>query len=87
MGVKAIGFHESISVDRLAELFRSDLNQLFATSTVAHCKKCAKPYAVFLQQIDDPENGPYIAEIERVISNGCEGGTHDVLEIRLEINP
>jgi hypothetical protein len=63
MSLRAIGFHESVSVNKLEELFKSEWHQLFAATTVAHCKKCGTAYAVFLAKSDDPQNGPYIAEL------------------------
>ena len=87
MSLVAIAFHESVSVNKLEELFKSEWHQLFAATTVAHCKKCGTSYAVFLPKSDDPQNGPYIAELESRISKGCDKGKHLLVEIRLDTTP
>jgi hypothetical protein len=87
MSLKAIAFHESVSLGKLQELFRSEWNQLFAATTFAHCKKCRALYGVFLPQIDDPQNGPYVADLETRISENCDNGRHSLAEIRLDIRP
>lgn len=83
MPLRAIAFHDSVSVKQLEELFKSEWNQLFAGTTVAHCKKCGEQYAVFVPSADDPNNERYVAELENQISQGCEKGTHSEVEIRL----
>jgi hypothetical protein len=87
MSLAAIGFHESISVKKLEDLFKSEWNQLFAATTFAHCKKCGTLFAVFLPKSDDPQNGPYVAELEGRISKDCDKGKHSLVEIRLDITP
>jgi hypothetical protein len=74
----AIGFHEAVSVEKLAELFRSDMNQLFAGTTAAHCPTCRRQFAVFFPQSDDPENIRYLAKIEELIASDCRDGKHSV---------
>jgi hypothetical protein len=71
----------------MEELFKSESNQLFATTDVAQCKKCGEQYAVFLPSIDDAQNGTYVADLEDRISKGCNKGTHSEVEIRLVVNP
>lgn len=72
----AIGFHEAVSVEKLAELFRSEINQLFAGTTAAHCPICRRQFAVFFPQSDDPENVKYLAKIEELIAGDCRDGKH-----------
>jgi hypothetical protein len=78
----AASFHEAVSAERLAELFRSDWNQLFAGSTVGHCPKCRRQFAIFFPSSDDPQNGDYLKQIEGMIANNCHDGKH-VAEVRL----
>jgi hypothetical protein len=59
----AAAFHEAVSVQRLAELFRSDWNQLFAGTTVGHCPKCRQQFAVFFSSSDDPKNLDYLKQM------------------------
>jgi hypothetical protein len=87
MALRAIAFHESISVNALERLFKSEWHQLFAATTFAHCKKCGALFAVFLPKSDDPENGPYVAELEKRITEDCKAGKHSLVEIRLDMNP
>lgn len=87
MSLRAIAFHESVSVKKLEELFKSEWNQLFAGTTVAHCKKCGEQFAVFLPTSDDAENGPYVAQLEKRISEGCNNKKHSEVEIRLDVKP
>lgn len=78
----ATAFHEAISVQRLADLFRSDWNQLFAGTTVGHCQKCGRQFAVFFQSSDDPQNLDYLKQIEEMIGKDCREAKH-IEEIRL----
>ena len=85
MSLRPVAFHESISKDKLAELFKLEKYQLFAAPpTPVHCKKCGTMYAVFLPRDNDPQNGPYIAELEDRISSGCDRGNHSSLEVSLD---
>lgn len=74
--VLAISFHESISVKRLEQLFKSEQNQLFAGTTAAHCKKCGAQFPVFFPQSDDHDNMTNLATIENRITDDCRGGKH-----------
>jgi hypothetical protein len=78
----AVAFHEAISVQRMAELFKTDWNQLFAGNTVGHCPKCRNQFAIFLPSSDDPKNFDYVKQIEEIIGNDCRAGKH-VAEVRL----
>jgi hypothetical protein len=78
----ATAFHEAISVQRLADLFQSDWNQLFAGTTVGHCAKCGRQFAIFFPSSDNPKNLDYLKQIEEMIANDCREGKH-VAEIRL----
>lgn len=71
-----MAFYESVSVDRLDELFRSDWNQLFAGTTATCCTKCGARFAVFFQDADGRDNGEYPAEIQGMISEDCWAGKH-----------
>lgn len=76
MRLLAIAFHEAISVEKLGELFRSDLNQLFAGTTAAHCRTCGRQFAVFFPNSDDPENMDFLVAIEERIAADCQDGRH-----------
>jgi hypothetical protein len=78
----ATAFHEAVSVDKLADLFRSDWNQLFAGTTVGHCPKCRRQFAIFFPSSDDAHNLDYLKQIEEMIGKDCCEGKH-VAEIRL----
>jgi hypothetical protein len=84
VSLRAIAYHESISVDALNKIFKSEWNQLFGANTFAHCKKCGALFAVFLQDSNDPENGPYVGELEKRITEDCQSGKHQSIEIRLD---
>ena len=83
----AVALHDSISADKLEDLFKSEWNQLFAATTFAHSKKCRHLYAVFLPKSGDLENGPCIAALESRIAEDCDKGKHSLTEIRLDIKP
>ena len=87
MAIKAIAIHETISVQKLAELFKPEIVQLFAGTTAAHCNECGKQYAVFFPQADDPKNLSYVTDLEKQIARDCNKGNHKLLEIRLDVNP
>ena len=88
MSLRAIAFHESISVGKLAELYKSEWNQLFAAApTVAHCSKCRTQFAVFLPSSDDPQNMSYVTTLENRISEDCDKGKHSRIEMRLDVTP
>lgn len=72
----AIAFHEAVSIERLTELFHSEMNQLFAGTIVAPCPVCRRQFAVFFPQADDPENVGYLAKIEELIAGDCQEGQH-----------
>jgi hypothetical protein len=72
----AAAFHESVSVAKLAELFRSDWNSLFGGTTAAHCPKCRCQFAVFFQASDDPKNLEYLKTLGEIMSRDCRKGTH-----------
>ena len=72
----AIAFHEAVSVEKLATVFSSEINQLFGGTTAAHCPSCRRQFAVFFPQSDDPENVNYLAEIEKLIAGDCRDGKH-----------
>ncbi len=76
MPLRATAFHEAISVERLDELFRSDWNQLFAGTTAAQCPQCGARFAVFFQDAGDRDNGEYLAQMEKMISDDCNSGKH-----------
>ena len=85
MSVRAIALHESVSIGKLAELFKPDIVQLFAGSTAAHCEKCGAQYAVFLPHLDDSQNFYYVKEIEKLIARDCENGKHSATELTLDV--
>lgn len=80
----AAAFHESVSVQALSDLFKSDLNQLFAGTTAGHCARCGQQFAVFFPSSDDPKNLEYLKQIEDMIAKDCRDGKH-VVEIKLQI--
>jgi hypothetical protein len=72
----AVAFHESVSVKKLEEIFRSDWNSLFGGTTAAHCPKCRGQFAVFFQGSDDPQNPEYLKTLEAMMGNDCKDGKH-----------
>jgi hypothetical protein len=80
--MRAAAFHESVSTGRLEEVFRSPLNQVFATTAVLECSGCRARFAVFLQIADDPDNEAYLQVINRRIAEDCKDGKH-TREIRI----
>jgi hypothetical protein len=86
MPLRAAAFHETISRTRLDELFRSEMNQLFAGTTAGHCSKCGAQFAVFFPASNDPNNLEYLATIEQRISDDCKDGKH-VAEVLLKVVP
>jgi len=87
MPLRAIAYHESISVNALEKTFQSEWHQLFAATTFASCKKCGVLFAVFLPKSDDLNNGPYVGELEKRITEDCKAGKHVLVEIRLDTTP
>lgn len=86
MPLRAVAFHESISVGKLAELFKSDFNQLFGGTTAAHCQTCKAQFAVFFPNTDDKENINYLYELEKRITADCNKGKHSA-EFELRTQP
>ena len=86
MPLRAAAFHESISVEKLAELFKSDINQLFGGTTAAHCATCKAQFAVFFPNTDDKENINYLHELEKRITADCKKGKH-TQEVILRTQP
>jgi hypothetical protein len=78
----AAAFHESVSVQRLEALFRSDWNGLFAGATAMRCPQCRGAFGVFFQSSDDPKNLEYLKTLEDLIAKDCRAGMHS-LEFRL----
>jgi hypothetical protein len=72
----AIAFHEAVSVEKLADVFRSDINQLFGGTTAAGCPSYRRQFAVFFPNSDDPENVKYLADIETLIAGDCRDSKH-----------
>lgn len=82
MPTRAIAFHESVSAKKLEELFRSDWHQLFAGTTVGHCKRCGGQFAIFFPSGDDKDNTRYLFDLEKMISDDCREGRH-IAEYRI----
>jgi len=80
----AAALHEAVSVQALSDLFKSDLNQLFAGTTAGHCPKCGQQFAIFFLSSDDPKNLEYLKQIEDMIAKDCREGKH-VAEVKLQI--
>jgi len=78
----ARAFHEAVSVEKLGELYKSDSAQLFGGTTVGHCPKCRRQFAVFFPASDDPHNLDYLKQIEKMIGDDCREEKH-VAEISL----
>lgn len=76
MTLRAIAFHEAISVAKLAHLFEADVNQLFGGTLAAKCPNCGLGFAVFFPAYDDPENGNHVAKLQRLIADDCKDGKH-----------
>jgi len=77
MAFSAVAFHESISVLKLEELFRSDLSQVFSDTMACECPRCHARFAVFFHDSEDPDNPKYFQKIVASISDNCTSGNHD----------
>ena len=67
---------ESISVGKLDELLKSDMNQLFGGTTAAHCKTYKAQFAVVFPNKDDKGNINYRHELEKRITADCNPRAH-----------
>jgi len=76
MTLRAIGFHESISVEKLEEIFKHDANALFGGTLGAKCPTCCLKFAIFFPAYDDAENQNYLANLQGLIASDCKGGKH-----------
>jgi hypothetical protein len=74
--LRAIAFHEAISVQKLEEIFNADANVLFGGTLGAKCPTCSLKFAVFFPAYDDPENGDYLAKLQGLIASDCKGGKY-----------
>lgn len=87
MTLRAIAFHESISVEKLEEIFEHDANELFGGTLGARCPACGLKFAVFFPAYDDPENQNYLTKLKELIASDCKGGQHLLEEYRLTATP
>jgi hypothetical protein len=87
MCIRAIALHEAIWEKRLEELSNPPFNQLFSTSSLAHCQVCKTTFIVLLSRDLDAQNPAYVAELEKTISGDCREGVHCILEIALDREP
>jgi hypothetical protein len=76
MTLRAMAFHNAISYDRLEELFKSETNQMFATSLAGACPHCKLKFAVFFPVKDDPRNPEFLAKMNELIGKNCDKGKH-----------
>ena len=76
MPLRAMAFHEAISVARLEELFYVDTNAVFACSIAARCPTCKTRFAVFFPAKDDEKNPEYLAGVLEAIGRDCKRGHH-----------
>jgi hypothetical protein len=76
MTLRAIAFHEAISVQKLEEIFNADANVLFGGTLRAKCPTCGLKFAVFFPAYDDPENQDYLAKLQGLIASDCKDGRH-----------
>ncbi len=76
MTLRAIGFHESVSVEKLGEIFKHDASALFGGTLDAKCSTCDLKFAVFFPAYDDPENPNYLAKLQALIASDCQDGKH-----------
>jgi len=76
MTIRAKGFHEAISVEKLEELFAADYNALFAGTVGSQCPTCGLRFAVFFVAKDDPQNPEYLKALEGIMWQDCNGGKH-----------
>ena len=83
MPLRAAAFHESISVERLDELFRSPTIQMFSGTTSAVCPKCHARFAVFFSDREDADNQAYLDRIKILISENCQPGRRHSREIHI----
>jgi hypothetical protein len=63
MILRAIAFHEAISVQKLEEIFKADANPVFGGTLSAKCPTCGLRFAVFFAAYDDPQNRDYLAKL------------------------
>jgi hypothetical protein len=76
MTLRAMGFHEAVSVEKLEELFAADENVLFAGTIARKCPTCGLRFAVFFPAKDDPRNAEYLKSLEERMWEDCNGGKH-----------
>ena len=76
MALRAMAFHDAISADKLAEIFKADKNALFGASIGGECGKCKMKFAVFFPAKDDPDNQNYLATLNAHIEADCKNGKH-----------
>jgi hypothetical protein len=83
MPLRAAAFHESVSVQRLDELFRSPTVQMFSGTTSALCPKCQARFAVFFSDREDTDNQTYLDRIKILVSENCKPGRQHSPEIHI----
>jgi hypothetical protein len=76
MPLRAMAFHEAISVQKLEEIFKSDKNVVFGGTLGGACANCKAKFAVFFPAKDDPHNLDYLAKLNEVIAKDCRCGKH-----------
>jgi hypothetical protein len=76
MTIRAWAFHQAISFDRLEELLKSDVNQLFSGTLAGRCSGCGLRFGIFFPAKGDPENDKYLAKVQAMILEDCHSGKH-----------
>lgn len=73
MGLAAIAYHEVISLSQLEEVFKPNYNAVFGCTMAGTCPKCETRFAVFFPVKDDTDNPQYLAQLMKMIGDGCRG--------------
>jgi hypothetical protein len=76
MALRAIGFHEVISYERLEEIFKADASAVFGGTLAGACPQCGLKFGVFFPAKDDPENPKYLSQLTEMIGSDCKNGKH-----------
>jgi len=87
MSLRAIALHESISRERLAELFGPVENQVFSSANATACGHCGARFAIWYADRQDPDIRSHVRGLEIRIAEDCKDGKHPGREIRFETTP
>jgi hypothetical protein len=77
----AIAVHEQVAGAKLAQLERTDPNQMFGSGT-GTCPRCGATFAIIFMSDFNKDNQKFAARLEQLIGEDCNEGKH-ALEIVL----